>query len=517
MSGEASKRRRWLKWSLLVLLSLFCVGCYAIHHLRQTYRKNALRFQAAAADPLPLGATPDRARLLPAVGQLMTLDPTGRYLMNTISHKPVFITGDDAWSLQVQLSDEDIRHYLDDRASRDFNAIWVGLVDNTYSNHPPKDFYGSVPFNGPDFTNENPVYWARVDQTLQWAASRGITVFASPAFVGYGCEGGYCKSLRNSPLEVVVAYGKFLGNRYRSFPNIVWLIGGDADPEDQNVQQKLYMLAAAIRSVDQIHLITTEGYRGASSINVWSKAPWLDLDAVYSRPEELPAMCSADYRTGTYPVFLFEDWYEGVPQLDDRGIREEGYGAVLSGCVLGRFFGNIAIWNFNSPSESPFPWKEQLNSQGSVGQMWLGRLFRSREYWKLVPDAKHEVLIRGYDSRPWFMVVKESLRSFLYQAAYRMQTGSPAAARTSDGQTVIVYLPKGNASPITIAMDYIQDAGSRAKAWWFNPRDGSTQSLGIFATRGSQEFVAPDTQDWVLVIDSLVADLPAPGQTDLDY
>jgi hypothetical protein len=445
----------------------------------------------------------------------MTLDSTRKFLINSNTRKPVFITGDDAWSLEVQLSDADIQYYLGDRAARGFNAIWVGLADNTYSNHPPKDFYGNVPFNGADFTNENPAYWKRVDQTLSWAAARGITVLASPAFVGYGCKDGYCESYRNSSTAVLSAYGKFLGSRYKGFSNIVWLIGGDADPADADVQTKLYALAKGIKSADDVHLMTTENYRGTSSEDVWSGSPWLDLDALYLKPLDIPAKANADYLAGNYPVFMMEDWYEGEQSITELDVRKEGYWAVLSGCTLGRIFGNGAIWNFNWPRAPSDPWKGQLGSAGSVGQSILGKLFRSREHWLLVPDMHHSVMTAGYDSRPSLDSAKEQVRSIVYQLPFRTGSDLSVAARTSDGKTVIAYVPNGNAATITVDMSKISDPGSQAKCWWFDPRDGSNILIGNLSASGAHQFTAPDADDWVLVIDSAGANLPAPGSADL--
>jgi hypothetical protein len=391
----------------------------------------------------------------------------------------------------------------------------VGLADNTYSNHPPKDFYGNAPFNGADFTNENPAYWKRVDQTLSWAAARGITVFASPAFVGYGCKNGYCESYRKSSAAVLTAYGEFLGNRYKGFSNIIWLIGGDADPADTNVQSKLYALAKGIKSTDNVHLMTTENYRGASSEDVWSGAPWLDLDALYLKPADIPAKANADYLAGTYPVFMFEDWYEGDSRMTELDVRKEGYWAVLSGCTLGRLFGNNSIWTFNSGPIPAAPWKDQLSSAGSVGQSILGKLFRSREHWLLVPDIDHDVMTAGYDPRPPLESAKERLRSIVYHFPIRTGNNLSVAARTSDGQTIIAYIPSGNLAPITMEMGKITDAASRANCWWFNPHDGSSLSIGTFAAAGSRTFTPPDAKDWILVIDSAAANLVAPGSGDL--
>lgn len=515
MTGSTRNFWIWLALILLASVPLIFLSVVLFRHRQSLKDARALEFQAAAENIPIVHPTGAQQRMNNPSDQLMTLDSSGKFLISTKSHRAVFITGDDAWSLQVQLSDDDIRLYLDDRASRGFNAIWVGLADNTFSSHPPRDFYGNAPFNGPDFANENPAYWARVDQTLHEAAARGITVFASPAFVGYCRNDGYCQSYRDTSLQVISAYGEFLGKRYREFPNIVWLIGGDADPGDHDVQSKLYVLAGAIRANDALHLITTESSRGKSSIDVWSQAPWLDLDALYAKPSEIPNKAAEDYLAGKRPVFLFEDWYEGGVGIDERGVREEGYEAVLNGCILGRFFGNNSIWTFNYSSQQSPPWKTQLNSPGSVGQELLGKLFRSREHWKLIPDKNHSVIKEGYETRSFYSSSKESLRSLVYRVPYRVASGSPAAASTSDGQTIIAYLPKGNATNVTIALDQIRDPSSQAKGWWFNPRNGGTTAIGTFKTSGLRKFTAPDTNDWVLVIDSVNANLPPPGNKDL--
>ncbi len=316
---------------------------------------------------------------------------------------------------------------------------------------------------------------------------------ADPAFVGYGCQGGYCQSYRNSSAETLTAYGHFLGHRYQGFSNIIWLIGGDADPSDNNVQSKLYALAIGIRSADSRHLMTTENYRGSSSQDIWSGASWLDLDALYLQPSEIPSYASSHFLRGTYPVFMLEDWYEGEHSMTESGQRQEAYWAVLSGGTLGRVFGNYAIWNFSWSGNTKDPWTNQLGASGSVGQQWIGKLFRSREHWKLVPDVNHTVLTAGYGSGSTLSV----------------------AARTSDGQTIIVYIPKGNVAAITINISKITDPESLAKSWWFNPRDGASVSIGTSATRGTCRFTPPDGNDWVLVIDSQSANLSPPGSADL--
>jgi hypothetical protein len=516
MPATFQKRRVFLV-VVLVAFGLFVAGFWVT---RAHHRPPALAtpFQvppedkAAAVSPSPWSSTRN------APGQFITLDADGKFLLDSVRRRPVFISGDSAWSLQGQLSDEDVELYFADRASKGFNVIVVELVENYYSNHPPHDYYGNVPFNGDDFTNENPAYWLRVDQTISRAAAHGITLLADPAFVGFDCKGtkgGYCESYRRASKEVVTNYGRFLGARYKGVPNLIWLIGGDANPEDADLQSKLYALAKGIRSEDSVHLMTTENFRGTSSADIWSEASWLDLNALYLKPDEILAKTSAEYTESIHPMFLLEDWYEGSHLLTDSDIRKEGYWAVLAGNTLGHVFGNYAIWNFSWNTETRDPWKSQLDSIGSNGQAILGRLFRSREHWKLVPDLNHTVLTAGYDPRSISNASKESMRSWLRQAPYRLGNMAAVAARTSDGQTIIVYVPGGSSSPISMDMSKIEDSASQAKCWWFNPRTGSAGSIGIFPAQGTRQFTPPDKNDWVLVIDSTTANLAAPGRKDL--
>jgi hypothetical protein len=88
-------------------------------------------------------------------------------------------------------------------------------------------------------------------------------------------------------------------------------------------------------------------------------------------------------------------------------------------------------------------------------------------------------------------------------------------ARTRDGQTIISYIPNGNATTLTVDMSKITSKTRTAKCWWFNPSDGATKLIGSFANSGMRHFTPPDAKDWVLIIDDRNADLPPPGTSDL--
>jgi len=457
-----------------------------------------------------------------SAGQFMTLDATHTYLVNTFTNKPVFMTGEDAWDLIAQVDNADAGTYLSDRASRGFNVLWTVAVDNIYQSNPPHNYYGYAPFDGADFTNEDVNYWAHVDYILQLAASYGITVGIDPGFPGLSNADGYLESYLSSSDGVVNAYGTWLGSRYHNYPNIVWILAGDADPTDTALYEKLNQLATGIRSADSVHLITFEAARfyesggaapngGWSSLDAWGSSvsgayaaagfppTWLNLNWVYDPYSEMQAGCTRNYTSyvsahPNMPQLAGEDWYEGEHSMTALQLREESYWEVLSGCTLGRIFGNNAIWTFGGPSDTMGQtWQSQLDSTGSTAQQYLGQLLRSREFWKLVPDTGNTTLTSGYGSGTTISV----------------------ASRTSDGQTIIAYAPNGNATTLTVDMSQIASAGSTANCWWFNPSNGATMLIGAYANSGTQDFTPPDANDWVLVIDDASANLAAPGSANL--
>lgn len=497
-------------WCVVVFLVLFGAVLAGVHF--QGRDANVAQSQVLS------GPT---ASIITASGQFMTLDSTGKFLINSVTNKPVFITGDAAWSLITELDNSDVDIYLSDRASRGFNYIWCGAADNYYQSNPPKNRYGDSPFDGADFSNEDATYWAHVDYVIARAAFYGITVALDPGFVGLSSPGGYLTSYQNTSDTVLTAYGEFLGDRYKSVPNLIWALGGDVDPST-GVVPKVTALAQGIRSKDKVHLMVAEGQPQFAALDTFANTNWMNLNWLYFHTTNVASGVASNYfRSPWLPPFEGEGWYENDHSITDLQLRQQGYKAVLSGAYLGNGgFGNSPMWYFNGgPSAKPADptWKSQLGSPGSTAQQLLGKLFRSREHWKLVPDIDHTVMTAGYDSRTFFSEAKESLRSLLRREPYRLGSASSLAARTSDGQTIIAYIPNGNDASVTIGMNNITDSQLQATAWWYNPRDGSILQIGSFAASGSRKFTAPDGNDWVLVIDSLTAKLPPPGSAEHSF
>jgi hypothetical protein len=445
-------------------------------------------------------------------GQFMALSADKTYLVNTITNKPVFITGEQAYNLATNLSlNSDIEYYLSTRQSMGFNLIWVAAVDQAYLVDPPGNALGQVPFTGyPDgegkaFTNMNEAYFGHLDYVIQRAAAHGFTVLLNAAFVGSGpswCsdDTGWCRELQTASDSELMAYGAYLGARYKSYPNIIWMMGGDCDLTDYPIfKTKMDDIADGIRSADSVHLMTieTQAPSGASQDGM-SGSAWIDLNFLYQGAAGIAAKANANYLRSDYlPMFIGEDDLENE-KVNDLVERTEAYQAVLGGAHLGFVFGNCVIWSFGAvypycniqPGQT---WQNRLNSPGSIGRQYLGRLMRSREHWKMVPDIYHSAITAGYGSEDSVTVT----------------------SRTRDGQTIIAYIPNGNETTLTVAMNKIESSSHEVKCWWFNPSSAAANFIGSYTNSGVKNFTPPDSNDWVLVIDDADVNLPAPGSADL--
>jgi hypothetical protein len=122
-----------------------------------------------------------------------------------------------------------------------------------------------------------------------------------------------------------------------------------------------------------------------------------------------------------------------------------------------------------------------------VSMKHLKSLFDSRAWFDLIPDQSHKVVTTGLGE----------FNGLDYLAA----------AITSDGSTVMAYMP----SKRSITVDLSRMSGTQAQAWWFDPRTGKASAAGRHPTQGTQEFAPPGSGDWVLVLDDASKGRQPPG------
>jgi len=440
--------------------------------------------------------TPEKALSSNHVSLPLKVGPTGHYLVDQ-KGSPFLVHGDTAWSLISGLRAKEAEYYLENRARKGFNAIIVNLIEHKYRG--PQDRYGDYPFVGmdaapkssgtdadypdADFSAPNEAYFAHADRAIRLAAERGIVVFLAPIYLGYkkavhdADEGWYYEALRNGSSRCY-AYGRYLGRRYGSCDNIVWMMSGDRNPED--AREHVNAVAWGIREGAPDHLMTAHCAPENAAASQFAPDGWLTLNTVYTY-EIVHRKLVAEYRRQpALPFVLIESTYEGEHNASPVQIRRQAYWAILCGAT-GQFLGNRPIWLYDPG------WEEAMDGQGSRDMVHLRSLFASRLWHTLIPDLDHEVITSGLGE----------YRGLDYLAA----------AQTVDGSTAIAYMP--TARSVTVNLERF--SGVQVRVWWYDPRLGTAQRVGDYAARGTLPLDPPGEGDWVLVVDDLAHGLPPPG------
>jgi hypothetical protein len=393
---------------------------------------------------------------------------------------PFLLQGDAAWSLIANTTNEEAKVYLRDRKSKGFNAILVNLIEHKFARNAPKNSYGEAPFSDvSDLGLPNEKYFQHADWVIGEAARNGLIVLLAPVYLGYPGldEGFYDEVMANGP-EKCQAYGRFLGKRYASFDNIIWVMGGDRDPG--LAREDVDMVAYGIRESDRRHLMSAHCHSESSPIEQYPGS-WLQVSSSYAY-EIVHQRLTWDFeRKPAMPLFLIESVYEGEHNSSEVQIRRQAYWAILCG-EFGHVMGNFPIWSF-SPG-----WQAAMDAPGSLAMMHWGRLFRSLPWYDLVPDSEHKIVTAGIGE--------------FWGNDYL------AAAATPDGATMVAYMP--NARTVTVNLALL--ARGQAVAWWFEPRSGKATSAGTFDSTGSRQFTPPSEGDWVLVLEKASTSPAAPGQ-----
>ena len=258
--------------------------------------------RGAGATPLPPIATgPAELRFVTSVA------PDGRYFLDQ-NGEPVLLKGDSPWSALARASVEQWEAYCASREALGTNAVILDLVvmpDGGRGNDRAATFDGLEPFEDfSDWTTPDEAYWERVDTFVETAAAHGISVILFPAYASGGT--GAISEIGAQPAENWEAYGRFLGERYKDRPNVLWAMGGDFFPEAWDQFTEVYRgIQDGVRSAGDEHLWTAHltsstssdpsepGFRGGSSFDNPGLRSRYDIEFVYTYQPPYPTVQGA--------------------------------------------------------------------------------------------------------------------------------------------------------------------------------------------------------------------------------
>ena len=438
----------------------------------------------------------------------LKVDASRHYL--EAGDRPFFWMGDTAWLLLSRLNREETEHYLRTRQRQGFNVIQVmGLHTAEMASRydAPALIEGDVgrprvtPGSDPQRPGEYD-YWDHLDWVVSRAEAMGIYVALVPVW-------GSIVDTGKVSVEDATAYGRFLAERYRNRPNIIWLNGGDTRSEMRSSVWEA--LGATIKRIDPRHLMTFHPIGRTDSSWQYHLAPWLDFNMFQSGhrsyAQEGPSTHGEDNwryvaddwaRLPTKPVIDGEPSYENIPhglhepnqpRWSAADARRYAWWAVMAG-AFGHTYGENNVMQMFVPGrdkpsfEADQSWDKAIEAPGANQMRHLRSLIESRPMLERVPD---QTLIRDNGIR-YERVLASRGRGYALAYSY---TGRPFTMRL--GAT----------------------SGQRVKAAWYSPSDGRWVPAGTFANKGQRRFDPPGEtkpgNDWVLVLDDAAARFPMPA------
>jgi chitodextrinase len=422
------------------------------------------------------------------------ISANGRYFVDQTG-APFLVKGDSPWAIFSQLSAAQVEQWAANRESHGFNSAIVSLVGAPVNGGPASSgatYDGVLPFVGGNITSWNEPYWARMDSYMTILKNHGITVFLYP-MDGWNTLSGcafYHKSAADS-----YTYGQKVAARFASFPNIVWMAGGDYNGFDSSVNTEFTNMLSGIRSTGNNKPFSIQLNNETLSTDVSTYEPLANWNFAYTYSTTYQKVLKSYDRTASArdprPVLFGEGNYEGEdnyggPATTNETLRRQQLWSLTSGAA-GEFTGSTD-WQFNSG------WQNRLDTVW-ISQMQKVRNFFSSLNWQLlVPDEATPIVTAGRGTK----ITADGYRDVL-------ANDYVTAAQTPDKSQAVIYVPtslSGASTARTITLD-LNRLPAGYTATWVDPTDATiTQSAAI---DGSGQVTTPGlhsdgTRDWLLVI-----------------
>ncbi|MFA6308633.1 MAG: DUF4038 domain-containing protein [Clostridia bacterium] len=381
---------------------------------------------------------------------------------------PYLVFADTGWMLFSYISKEDAKFYIEERFKQGINSI---LCYATPFKIDRANTEGNKPFLNEDILTPNEKYFANVDWIINKAVEYGMQVIICPA------EMDNYKSYFT--LENAMESGRYMGNRYKDFANIMWFVGGDLNPTETEMAVA-NALISGLREYDSNHIISFHPRGAVSKKYFYQEMQDIEyrMVHVHSPSSHLNySLITEDYELEpTMPTILAEPCYEDDEQNTNFQIRMACLWGFLSGAA-GIAYGNLIVYNFGV--NETIDWKPYLDHPALLQIKNFVDLIGSREWAKLVPS--NDLIIEG--------------RGTLGELDYGV------AQIAFDGSFAVCYIPTSREIKIDMSLF---DSGKTI--CWFDPTKIEFKVVNQYPNTGilvlpAQPKNAEEQHDWVLIIE----------------
>ncbi|WP_347156932.1 glycoside hydrolase family 140 protein [Pontibacter chitinilyticus] len=397
-----------------------------------------------------------------------------KHYIVTDANKPFFWLGGTAWELFHRLTKEEAKTYLEDRAGKGFTVIQAVILAELDGLKTP-NVYGDVPLLNNDPTRLNEKYFKHVDAVIKQAGQLGLYMGLLPTWgdkfnKAWG-EGPEIFTPQNAEI-----YGELLAKRYKTQRNIIWILGGDRWPDNEEDREIIRAMARGIRKVDTEHLVSYHPSGAKKATDFFNEA-WLDVDMLQTghdrQAKEYAFVQASRAVEPARPVINGEPRYEDHPDrfrpeiygwMDASDVRTSAYWTMLSGAA-GYTYGCHDIWQMFSNKVTPVngartSWKEALQLPGSTQVKYMKALLTAFPWQDMAQDQSVILNANPQDS------------SYIVGAIGK------------NHNFILAYTPMGK--PIKADLSKLNT--DAVQAFWFNPRDGHSKKIGEYKATEKPEF-----------------------------
>ena len=406
----------------------------------------------------------------------------------SVGNEGIPILWDTAWILP--LADQTtIDTYLTTRANQGFDGILVGFANwgmqtSTLGNGQ-KLFLADRPFSGMligDASQPNAPGFRYLDYIAQKAASLGLHAAFLP--MSNGGSDTYVFFLGDATRAY--NYGFYVGSRYRTFSNIIWVLGGDVSSPSSwptlaslSASFKNGLRAAGALQKVTFHpgmVLTSPPSTGSSTDWFPPDGQWLDFNMVQAGGNDPKTAVAASYGLGK-PIGLGEGLYEGMPGWTELFSRTQIYNAFLSGAAYATY-GAIVF-----------------NGGPVIGGACCG------SYGNLsTPAATQAVIAKN-------LVISRGWQRYSADETFISSHSGSKTAMIKGASAAMIYLATSGSSA-TVNMARLNALGN-VTVKRFNPADGTTASIGTYPASGTQTFTTGGLADAVILLDASAPAYPS--------
>jgi len=394
-----------------------------------------------------------------------------RYIVHEKGDVPFFWMGNTAWLLPERLNRDEVEYYLAKEREAGYNVEQIQVLNAI----PTFNIYGQAANNAEfDFSKVSRPgvygYWEHLDYIVDVAERNGI-------YIAMDCIWG--SQINAMDEKKAAALGRFLAERYKDKPNIIWLIGGDIMGDKK--PEVWDAMARAIKKIDKVHIMTFHPRGRTTSARWFNDREWMDFNMFQSghrrygqrngdgdytikdnTEEDNWAYVDMSFaKKPLKPVIDGEPSYEDIPQglhdfdaprWQDYDVRRYAYWAVFAGC-FGHTYGHNSIMQFMRPGllgsfGAEKPWWEAMKDPGYGQMKYLKYLMLTFPFTERIADQS---IIAGKNGERYDRMI---------------------ATRGND------YLLVYNYSGKPMDIDLTKISGAKKNVWWMNPADGTLTYLG---------------------------------------